>query len=410
MSPLEIVRSALRGMAANALRSCLTLLGVLIGVGSVILLVGVGNGSAQAVAEQIGSLGTTTLTVRASNGGGGGGGGGGGSGAGAITSQALTTDVADALASDDGTEHIDAVVPQVTGSGTVTFGSATVTAQLVGSSSGYFDATASRVAQGVGFTANDEAEARRVVVLGAEIAETLFADEDPVGRSVVIGSTPYVVNGVMAAKDSAGTTSTNDLVVMPLSRMEQSITGYGDLTSIVLTATSADDVETAQVEATLVLDAALGVGSGDDVPYTISNQSQLLAAQDSTTETFSAMLAAVAGLSLVVGGIGVTNIMLVTVTERTREIGIRKALGATRGAILGQFLLEATLLSVLGGVLGVLAAFAGSQFSIMGVEPVIVGSSVVLALAVSLGIGIAFGGYPAARAAMMRPVDALRHD
>ena len=408
MNPLDIVRSALRGMAANALRSCLTLLGVLIGVGSVILLVGVGNGSAQAVAEQIGSLGTTTLTVRASNGGGGG--GGGGSAAGAITSQALTTDVADALASADGTEHIDAVVPQVTGSGTVTSGSATVTAQLVGSTAGYFDATASRVAQGVGFTANDEAGARRVVVLGAEIAETLFADEDPVGRSVVIGTTPYVVNGVMAAKDSAGTTSTNDLVVMPLSRMEQSITGYGDLSSIVLTATSADDVEAAQVEATLVLDAALGVGRGDDAPYTISNQSQLLATQDSTTETFSAMLAAVAGLSLVVGGIGVTNIMLVTVTERTREIGIRKALGATRGAILGQFLLEATLLSVLGGVLGVLAAFAGSQVSIMGVQPVIVGSSVVLALAVSLGIGIVFGGYPAARAALMRPVDALRHD
>ncbi|PFG35145.1 ABC transporter permease [Sanguibacter antarcticus] len=403
MNPVEIVRSALRGMAANALRSVLTLLGVLIGVGSVILLVGVGNGSAQAVAEQIGSLGTTTLTVRTS-------GGDSRGGEGAISSQALTADVADALASDDGTEHIDVVVPQVTSSGSVTFGSATLTAQLVGSTSGYFEATSSNIAQGVSFTANDEAEARRVVVIGAEVAETLFVDVDPVGQQMIIGSTPYVVNGVMAAKDSAGTTSTNDLVVMPLSRMEQSITGYGDLTSIVLTATSADDVETAQIEATLVLDAALGVQSGDDAPYTISNQSELLAAQDSTTETFAAMLAAVAGLSLVVGGIGVTNIMLVTVTERTREIGIRKALGATRGAILGQFLLEATLLSVLGGALGVLAAFVGSTVTIMGVEPVIVGSSVVLALAVSLGIGIVFGGYPAARAAMMRPVDALRHD
>ena len=214
----------------------------------------------------------------------------------------------------------------------------------------------------------------------------------------------------MAAKDSAGTSSTNDLVVMPLSRMQRTISGYGGLSTIVVDATSADDVSAAVVETTVVLRDALGVAAGEDDPFTVSSQSQLLSTADSATSTFTSMLTAVAVLSLVVGGIGVTNIMLVTVTERTREIGIRKALGARRGAILGQFLAEATFLSLLGGALGVLAALVGSRFTIMGIEPVIVRSSVVLALVVSLGVGVLFGGYPAWRAAAMRPVDALRHD
>nr|WP_286189622.1 ABC transporter permease [Sanguibacter hominis] len=391
-------------MAANPLRSVLTLLGVLIGVGSVILLVGVGNGSAQAVTDQIRALGTTTITVRSSS---------GGVPSGAVRDQTLTLDTVAALEqsiASGGSPHLASVVPQVTSSATVAVDALSASAQVVGTSAGYFDATASPVALGTGFTANDEELARRVVVLGAEIAETLFGDDDPVGRTVVVGSTPYVVNGVMAAKDSAGTSSTNDLVVMPLSRMQRTISGYGGLSTIVVDATSADDVSAAVIETTVVLRDALGVTAGEDDPFTVSSQSQLLSTAGSATSTFTSMLTAVAVLSLVVGGIGVTNIMLVTVTERTREIGIRKALGARRGAILGQFLTEATLLSLLGGALGVLAALVGSRFTIMGIEPVIVRSSVVLALAVSLGVGVLFGGYPAWRAAAMRPVDALRHD
>ncbi len=404
MNAWDVTRSALRGMAANPLRSVLTLLGVLIGVGSVILLVGVGNGSAQAVTDQIGALGTTTITVRSSS---------GGVPSGAVRDQTLTLDTVAALEqsiASGGSPHLASVVPQVTSSATVAVDALSASAQVVGTSAGYFDATASPVALGTGFTANDEELARRVVVLGAEIAETLFGDDDPVGRTVVVGSTPYVVNGVMAAKDSAGTSSTNDLVIMPLSRMQRTISGYGGLSTIVVDATSADDVSAAVVETTVVLRDALGVAAGEDDPFTVSSQSQLLSTADSATSTFTSMLTAVALLSLVVGGIGVTNIMLVTVTERTREIGIRKALGARRGAILGQFLTEATLLSLLGGALGVLAALVGSRFTIMGIEPVIVRSSVVLALAVSLGVGVLFGGYPAWRAAAMRPVDALRHD
>jgi putative ABC transport system permease protein len=205
-------------------------------------------------------------------------------------------------------------------------------------------------------------------------------------------------------------TSTNNVAVMPLTRLERSLAGYGALSTITLTATTSEDVTEAQTEATIILSEQLGVSSSDDAPFTISAQSQLLSAQSSATDTFTSMLAAVAALSLVVGGIGVTNIMLVTVTERTREIGIRKALGARRGTILTQFLIEATLLSLLGGALGVGAAYLGSRFTIMGVTPQIVPSTVLLALAVSVAIGVIFGGYPALRASRMRPVDALRHD
>ena len=406
MNAMEILRSSLRGMTSNPMRSVLTLLGVLIGVGSVILLVGVGAGSAKAVSDQINSLGTSVLTVRSGQSSG-------------IRFQNLTTTVADALQAsvDAGTSTaLKEVVPEITSSQTVTAGKKSTTAQIIGTTANYFDVTSSRVAQGTPFSANDLTQSRRVVVIGAELATTLFGAPgaagatDPVGQTVVIGSTPYLIDGVMAAKDSTGLQSTNNVLVAPLTRVQQSIAGYGNLSSIVLQAKDADAVTTAQAEATTVIDTTLKIATPADATYTISNQAQLLAARTSTASTFSAMLAAVAGISLLVGGIGVTNIMLVTVTERTREIGIRKALGATRGAILGQFLTEATLLSLLGGALGVLGAVIGSQFEILGVRPAIVGSSVVLALGVSIGIGVFFGGYPAFRAAKMRPVDALRHE
>lgn len=400
MNGWEILRSSLRGMTSNKMRSALTLLGVLIGVGSVILLVGVGSGSAKAVAAQIDSLGTSTLTVRA----------GGGSSSGGIRFQNLTLKVADALAVKSEAPDIKTVVPEVTTSQTVTAGSVSTTAQIVGTTADYFTVTNSPVAHGTSFTANDYTTARRVVVIGAQLATTLFPGEDAVGKTVIIGSTPYLVNGVMAAKDSTGFENTNTVLVAPLTRVQQSISGYGNLSSIVLQATGSSTVTAAQTEAATVIDSTLRITNPSDATYSISNQSQLLTARTSATSTFTAMLAAVAGISLLVGGIGVTNIMLVTVTERTREIGIRKALGATRGAILGQFLTEATLLSLIGGLLGVAGAVIGSQFSIMGVKPSIVTSSIALALGVSMAIGIFFGGYPAARAAAMRPVDALRHD
>ena len=401
MSVWEVLRSSVRGITANWLRSVLTLLGVLIGVAAVITLTAVGQGSANTITDSISSLGANTLTVTSSS----------ATGRGSSTaSQDLTLDVVDALAAPDASSDIAAVVPEVSSSATVSVGDASSTATVLGTTTDYFAVTGSDVAQGTAFSQADYDASRRVAVIGADLADTLFGSADAVGQSITIGTTPFTVTGVLQTQDTVGGSSTNSAVIAPLTRVQDSFTGYGAVSTIVLQATSADTVDGAQADATLVLDSLLGTDTSGTAAYTISDQAELLETQAETADTFTTLLAAVAGISLLVGGIGVTNIMLVTVTERTREIGIRKALGATRGAVLGQFLAEATALSLLGGLLGVGVALIACSFDISGVDPVVVPSTVGLALAVSVGIGIFFGGFPAHRAAGLRPVLALRHE
>lgn len=399
MNWIEITKSALRGINSNKLRSALTLLGVLIGVGSVILLTGVGNGSKQEVADSISSLGSNVLTIRAS----------GGSGT-QVRTQELTMTVASKLEDSEEAPHIAEVVPELTSSETVSNSSTSSTATVIGTTSNYFDVTNSTVALGTSFSNYDIERDAKVVVIGATLAETLFDTTDVVGQTVTVDSVVYTINGVLAVKDSSTSDDPNSSIIMPISRMQQSISGYGSLSSIVIQATDSDSIDAAESEATSVLMSAFKLTDSSDLNFSVTSQTELLTTLSSTTSTLTAMLAAVASISLVVGGIGVTNIMLVTVTERTREIGIRKALGAKRNAILGQFLIEATVLSLFGGLLGVGVAYAASMFTILGVKPVILPSSVFLAVGVSVAIGVFFGSYPANRAAAMRPVDALRHD
>jgi putative ABC transport system permease protein len=213
----------------------------------------------------------------------------------------------------------------------------------------------------------------------------------------------------MKAKDTTSGTSTNSALIAPLSRVQRSLTGYGSLSSLTLQATSTTTVDAAAAEAKAVIASQLKV-STSELSVNVTTQEELLSATSEVNSSLSAMLAAIAAISLVVGGIGVMNIMLVTVSERTREIGIRKALGAGQGVISAQFITEATILSTAGGLLGVLAATAASRFTILGTKPVITSNSVLLALGVSVAIGIVFGGYPAIRASAMKPVDALRHE
>jgi putative ABC transport system permease protein len=388
----DILLSALRGVTANKLRSILTLLGVLIGVASVILLMAVGNGSAEKVRDAITSLGTNTLTVRADGG----------------STSGITLAVSNKLGA-AGLGHVSKVVPQATTSLTV---SSTTTSEddvsIIGTSADYFDVATTTVASGSAFTAADVTSAAKVAVIGSTLATELYPTGSALGQSVSVDGTPFTVVGILATQSSVGFTDPNSEIIAPITRVQRSYTGFGAVSSVLVQAKSSDDVTAAQGEVTVELDQLLGVAANATAPFTVTNQSSLLATQEASADSFTVLLAAVAAISLLVGGIGVTNVMLVTVTERTREIGIRKALGATRGAILGQFLAEAATLTLLGGILGVLIALFASQYEIYGTQPIIIGYSIPLALGVSVAIGVFFGVYPAARAAAMRPIQALR--
>ncbi|GAA3547204.1 ABC transporter permease [Nonomuraea rosea] len=418
MNQFEILRFALRGLLANKMRSSLTTLGILIGVAAVILLVAVGEGSSQSIQKNIQRLGANTLTISPSFSGGGGGGGGGGrvQGGGGNTgprTQARQLSLADAKALTDKTlaPSVKSVSPVVNAtSATAAYGAAShAITQFVGTYPSYFEATNKPVVKGTYFFNDDVVAARKVVVLGQTVVEELFGTVDPIGKQVSVSGVPFTVVGVLKEAGSTGMQDADDVAIAPLPAVQQSLSGFGSLGSIVVQASGAEATTTAQSEVTAVLNQRHGI-TGDNADYRILNQATLQETVSEATGTFTVLLGAVAAISLLVGGIGITNIMLVTVTERTREIGIRKAIGAPRSAILGQFLLEATLLSLVGGLSGVLVAFVGTRFTIAGIEPVLVPSSVALALGVSVGIGLFFGSYPANRAAKLRPIQALRHE
>jgi putative ABC transport system permease protein len=263
------------------------------------------------------------------------------------------------------------------------------------------------VDSGDGFTAADVTTAAKVAVIGTTVATDLFPTSSALGESISIDGNAYTIVGILSNQGSSGFQDANDVVIAPLSRVARSFTGFAGVSTLTVEAVDSDSVAAASAEVEIMLNQLLGETS-DDESYSITNQSSLLETQAESADSFTVLLGVVAAISLLVGGIGVTNVMLVTVTERTREIGIRKALGATRGAILGQFLAEAATLTLLGGVLGVVVALIGAQFEIYGTQPVVLGYSVPLALGVSVAIGVFFGVYPAARAANMRPIQALR--
>ncbi|GLW68562.1 peptide ABC transporter permease [Kitasatospora phosalacinea] len=396
----QMLRFAVAGLAANKVRSALTMLGVLIGVASVILLLAVGNGSSVAVKDSITSLGTNALTVSSAS-----------SRGSATAAKKLTVEDAKALATAADAPSIKSVAPVVTTSGTALYGNVSYQpGQIVGTYPAYFETANLKVDKGDYFSADDVLNSRKVAVLGSTTATELFATEDPVGKRITIGGTPFTVVGVLRTKGSTGFNDPDDVVIAPLPTVQNAFTGFGSVNQILVQASSAESTTEAQADITRILMGTHAVKDATKVDFRISNQTSLLSARESTTRTFTVLLGAVAAISLLVGGIGITNIMLVTVTERTKEIGIRKALGAPRAVILGQFLAESTLLSVIGAGLGVLAGIVGSHFSVVGIKPVVIPESVLGAFGIAVAIGLFFGSYPANRAAALRPIDALRHE
>jgi putative ABC transport system permease protein len=379
MSTWGNVVMALRGISSNWLRSMLTMLGVLIGVAAVIVLLAVGTGSSQAVESQIDKLGTNTLTV-------------------------LST-------GRFGAPDVESVSPVITTSETSTYDGATYTTSVIGTNPAYLTASNYSVSAGRAITAADVKSHAEVVDIGSDVASNLFpTGSNPLGREIQIGSAEFEVVGLLASKGSSGASDQDAVAIAPYTSVQDQLTGESEsFTELLVQGRSSATLTLAQSEVESIL-AAQNDTTVADLPFSVLNQASLLSTATSSSKTFTSLLGWVAAVSLLVGAIGVMNIMLVTVTERTREIGIRKAIGAPKSVVLGQFLIEAVVISLLGGLVGVLAGLIVVRFKIAGVQPVLATYSIPLAFGVALLVGIVAGLYPAYRAASLRPIDALRFE
>jgi putative ABC transport system permease protein len=403
----ETLHIAWSGIAANKLRSGLTILGMTIGVASVIVLIAVGNGSSKAVQSRIQSLGTNVLIVlpsgggfrigpRASTGGG----------------VSLTKQDAEALQSQSLAPDVKSASPVVGASAVrLVYGSSSYEpSSFVGTTPSYLSARGYRLQEGSAFTAADVSAHRRVAVIGQSVVQELFSGQSPVGQNMKVDGSNFEVLGVLASKGSNGATNQDDVVIAPITTVQSTLTGSGPVDSITVQATSESSLGAAEAQVTTIIEEHHKIKNVAEPGFQILNQGSLLETSSSTSDVFTTLLGEVAAISLLVGGIGVMNIMLVSVTERTREIGIRKAIGARRSDILTQFLCEAILVSLVGGIVGVLVGVIGSQFEIAGVHPQIATYSIFLAFGAAALSGLFFGTYPAARAASLRPIEALRFE
>ncbi|MBP2636653.1 MAG: macB 1 [Firmicutes bacterium] len=401
----ESIKIALDALISNKLRSILTMLGIIIGVGAVIAMVSIGMGVRDKVSSSIASLGSNLIIVTP----------GAASTSGvrqaAGTNITLTLKDAEAIARD--VDGIGAVAPSVSKQYQMVAGNMNWTTGVQGTTPEFLEVRNLSVQAGSFITDEDLETRNRVAVIGATVASNLFANMNPIGQSIRINNAPFIIIGVLESKgQSAGGQDQDDTVIIPLTTAQERMMGITYVQTISVQAASSDTVDQVQEGITTLLRARHGITADKGDDFTVRNLASVMATAQETTGTITMLLGSIAAISLLVGGIGIMNIMLVSVTERTREIGIRKALGARYSNILMQFLIEAVVIGVIGGIIGVVLGIGSSHAisSVAGWNTVITATPILLSFSFSVGIGLFFGLYPARKAALLNPIDALRYE
>ena len=395
------LKMAIQSLLANKMRSFLTMLGVIIGVGAVIIMVALGQGTAAGITDRISSMGANLLTVSA--------GGGFGPVRGANTAQ-LTNGDAEAIKK---LPLVKNVAAESSTSSTISYGSATWSTTVDGTWPELMSIKEWDTVQGSFFTAEDDSKSNRVAVLGSTVVENLLPGvATPVGETIKINGISFTVIGILADKGSTMGNDQDDIIYIPLSTLQQRMIGGQNVRSISVQATNAEALNPLKDYLTTLLRQRHRLAETADNDFRIQDTTELLATIEDTTAMLSFLLGGIAAVSLLVGGIGIMNIMLVSVTERTREIGIRMAIGATGGAIRTQFLIESLVLCLIGGIIGVVLGWAGGLAitSLTDLNMKIAPWLVLMSLGFATAIGLFFGYYPANKAARMNPIDALRFE
>ena len=401
----ESVQIALKALLANKLRSILTMLGIIIGVGAVIAIVSVGMGVRRSVQSSIASLGSNMLIVSP-----------GSANSGGVRSAAgstVTLKYEDAEAIKNKIKNIDYVSPTVSNSYQIVNGNQNWNSTIQGVTPEYMAIRSLTVATGSFITQNDLNTRNRVAVIGTTVAENLFGSSNPVGQTIRIHNSPYKVIGVLESKgQSSMGQDQDDVVIVPLTTAQERLLGITYVRSINIQVSDAAKMDQAQSEVETLLRQRHHIIGDKEDDFSVRNLTSLMETMTQTTTMITLLLGSIAGISLLVGGIGIMNIMMVSVTERTREIGIRKALGATFRNIMMQFLIESVVIGVVGGLIGIgfgcLISMAIAKFG--GFNTVITAAPVLLSFFFSVGIGLFFGIYPARKAALLDPIEALRYE
>jgi len=404
-----VFRVALNSLTVHVMRTVLTMLGIVIGVAAVISLVAVGKGAQAQVLSQFQALGSNLVTVSAMQ--------NFGFSQSGLQTSSPDLNMADVKAIEALASSVSLVAPVYSSTATVTYAGKTSSTSINGVTEAYSTVRNAPVSLGRFISTADNDRTAMVAVLGTTVVEDLFgsASMNPVGQTIRINRQNYEVIGVLESKGTNGPQNQDDVIMLPLHTAQLKLGGAGTTTvkTINLQVRSGDEMDLAQAQVTAIMRSRHKLAAGADADFTVRNQADILSSVTSTSDTFTTLLGSIAAISLLVGGIGIMNIMLVSVTERTREVGLRKAVGAKRGDILVQFLTEAIVISALGGLIGVVLGVGGAQViaPLLGASSAVVtGQSIVLAVAVSLAIGVFFGLYPANRAAGLNPIEALRYE